>query len=107
MSLDVYLKVVQPTTVYTANITHNLTAMAKAADLYTVLWRPDEGGYTLARHLINPLREGLAALEADPEKFRQFDAPNGWGMYEHFVPFVREYLKACEENPDAEVVVRR
>lgn len=105
MSLDVCLTAVRPTSVYEANITHNLGRMAEAAGIYKHLWRPEEIDISLAGDLIAPLERGLAALKADPERFRQFDAPNGWGKYEHFVPFVEKYLDACRENPDATVNV--
>ena len=107
MSLDVYLSVVQPVEIYEANITHNLGGMAKAAELYTVLWRPEEREIALAWQLVEPLKAGLAALKADPEKFRAMNPTNGWGAYENLVKFVEEYLAACEANPDAEVRVSR
>lgn len=107
MSLDVYLIAMAPTTVHSANITHNLTKMADAAGIYKHLWRPEELGITKARELIEPLRAGLELLRSDPPRFRQFDAPNGWGRYEHFVEFVAEYLAACEKNPTATVEVSR
>lgn len=103
MSLDVWLTAVRPTTVYASNITHNLGRMAEEAGIYQHLWRPEEIGVTTAGELIEPLERGLAALKAEPDLFRAFDAPNGWGRYEHFVPFVAQYLDACRENPDATV----
>ena len=51
MSLDVYLMVIKPTSVFNLNITHNLGKMAgevllsNGKTLYDVLWRPDEHGY--------------------------------------------------------------
>lgn len=107
MSLDVYLKAVRPTTIYSANITHNLNQMASAAGIYKHLWRPEELGIKTARELIEPLRAGLALLKSDEPRFRTHDAPNGWGRYPHLVEFVTEYLAACEENPDAEIEVSR
>jgi hypothetical protein len=107
MSLDVYLIETRPTDIYSANITHNLNKMAGAAGIYKHLWRPEEIGITHARQLIGPLTEGLAKLQADPEHYKKFDSPNGWGKYEHFVPFVAGYLAACEENPDAEIRISR
>jgi hypothetical protein len=107
MSLDVYLTRVQSTVVYDANITHNLGEMAKEAGIYACLWRPDEIDITKAAQLIEPLRDGLALLKSDPERFKRLDSPNGWGLYIHFVPFVEQYLKACEKYPDAEVSVSR
>lgn len=107
MSLDVILTRVQPTEIYSANITHNLNKMAEAAGLYELLWRPEEINITHAAQLIEPLKEGLAKLKAYPDLYRQYDSPNGWGLYEHFVPFVGHYLNACIANPDAEVSVSR
>lgn len=107
MSLDVYLEEVRPTDVYSANITHNLTGMAEEAGIYKALWRPDEIGITKASQLIEPLTAGLALLKSDPPRFEAFNSPNGWGMYEHFVPFVEKYLDACKEHPDAAVRVWR
>ena len=92
---------------YSANITHNLNKMADAAGIYKELWRPDEIGITKARQLIEPLTKGLASLKANPTKYELYNAPNGWGLYEHFVPFVENYLNACIENPDANVSVSR
>lgn len=105
MSLDVYLEKQMLTDVYQANITHNLTKMADAAGIYKHLWHPEKLGITKAAELIEPLAAGLAALKSDPAKFKKFNAPNGWGLYEHFVPFVEKYLNACREHPDATVRV--
>lgn len=107
MSLDVYLTAMRPTEVYWANITHNLNRMADEAGIYEALWRPEEIGITKAGELIEPLSIGLEKLKADPEHYEQFNSPNGWGTYEHFVPFVEKYLEACKENPDADVNVSR
>jgi hypothetical protein len=107
MSLDVYLEAVRTTTVFDSNITHNLRAMARDAGIYKHLWRPEEIGVASAADLIAPLTAGLALLKSDPERFRQYDAPNGWGRYEHLVKFVEEYLAACIANPDATVRASR
>lgn len=93
--------------VYEANITHNLNRMADAAGIYQHLWRPDEIGITKAKQLIQPLEEGLKLLQSDPERFEQYNASNGWGLYKHFVPWVSKYLGACREYPEAEVSVSR
>lgn len=107
MSLDVHLIRVQPTEVYWANITHNLNSMAKEAGIYMHLWRPDEIGITKAEQLIEPLTKGLALMKSDPERFEKHNSPNGWGLYEHFVPWIEKYLEACKEFPDAEINVSR
>ena len=107
MSLDFYLERVQPTRIFDANITHNLNKMAQEAGIYEVLWRPDEHGYTKAAQIIPVLKEGLKLLEENPDRFKKFDSPNGWGLYIHFVPFVQKVLAACEEYPDADIKVSR
>jgi hypothetical protein len=81
--------------------------MANAAGIYEYLWRPEEIGITKAEQLIKPLRDGLARLVADPESFKKHNPDNGWGDYGGLVEFVREYIAACEANPDADVSVWR
>lgn len=114
MSLDVYLTVSEcphcgraESTVYDANITHNLNAMAEAAGIYRACWRPEEVAITKAAQLVEPLRAGLAWLKANKVEAERYNAPNGWGLYEHFVPWVEQYLAACEANPEATVRVSR
>ena len=92
---------------YTANITHNLGEMACKAGIYKALWRPEEIGAKYAKDIIEVVEKGLADLKARPEYFKKFNSPNGWGMYEDFVPFVSDYLDALKEYPDAEIHVGR
>lgn len=92
---------------YDSNITHNLNKMASESGIYKHLWRPDEIGFDRAEQLIQPLTDGLALLKSDPARFEAFNSPNGWGMYEHFVRFVEDYLNAGIERPKAKVRVSR
>lgn len=107
MSLDVILTAVRPTEVFSANITHNLGAMADEAGIYKACWRPEEIGITTAGQLIEPLRNGIAQMKADPGRFEKHNSPNGWGSYKIFLPWLERYLDACEKNPDARVSVDR
>ena len=120
MSLDVYLNTTaylsydkgttyteQEEQVYWANITHNLGEMADKAGIYKALWRPEEINAEKAKDIIEIVEVGLTDLKNRPEYFKQFNSPNGWGMYKHFVPFVEEYLKALKENPEANIEVSR
>lgn len=107
MSLDVDLMVTKPTSVYSANITHNLNKMADKAGLYQALWRPEELPITKAKDLIPILSEGLEKLKRKPGYFKKFNAKNGWGTYDGLVNFVEEYLQACRENPRARIEVSR
>jgi hypothetical protein len=36
-----------------------------------------------------------------------YEHGNGWGDYDGFITFVRDYLEACEQYPDANVRVSR
>jgi hypothetical protein len=107
MSLDVCLIISENEEVYSANITHNLTTMAAEAGLYEYLWRPDESKVTKAYQLIMPLRGGLRTLEENPKRFKEFNPPNGWGNYDGLVEFTKNYLKVCEQYPDADVFVSK
>lgn len=119
MSLDVYLftdaksicsecgQETKTEYVYDANITHNLGGMAKEAGIYKHLWRPEEIGIKKAKELIQPLEAALVQMKADPERFEKHNAPNGWGLYEHFVPWIERYLEACRNYPEANVSVSR
>jgi hypothetical protein len=103
MSLDVFLIEVKPTRIYTSNITHNLGEMAEQCGLYEALWRPEELSAKYARDLIDPIQKGLELLRSDPERFKTFNPENGWGDYDGLVKFAENYLRACTENPNAEV----
>lgn len=107
MSLDFYLIEIKPVRVFDANITHNLNTMAEAAGIYKCLWRPDENCISKAHQMIEPLSAGLADMLANPAKYKKFNSPNGWGVYEDFVAFVKNVLNACIENPNADIEVSR
>lgn len=107
MSLDVYLTHTRPVEVFWANYTHNCGPMASEAGVYECVWRPDEIGITKAGQLIEPLMSGIAAMKADPERFKKLDPPNKWGSYDTFLPWLEKYLSACQENPEADVGVSR
>jgi hypothetical protein len=112
---------------YSANITHNLGEMADKAGIYEALWRPhrlrevydiseddhfaereyEDSVTILAKDIIPYLEKGLEKLISKPDYYEKFNSPNGWGMYEHFVPFVQDYLTACKHFPESIVNVSR
>lgn len=113
MSLDVWLKdnwcdhCGRGDEVYEGNITHNLTSMAEEAGCYQAMWRPDDAGIQSAHELVPILSESLGKLTSNPGHFTALNPENGWGSYEILVEFVRDYLRACREYPEAHVDVWR
>ena len=109
MSLDVYLEDDEGKELHWGNITHNLNTMAQHAGLYEPLWRPETltVGTPKGDDLIIPLSEGLKRLKSNPNHFKQFNAENGWGVYDNLVVFVERYLDKCREHPNAFVRISR
>jgi len=89
--------------VFDANITHNLNKMASEAGIYEALWHPDRLGAVYAKDIIPVLLAGYNELVENPETYKVFNNPDGWGMYEHFVPFVKKVLDACVQYPSAKI----
>lgn len=83
------------------NITHNLYVMAKQVGLYEVLWHPEKIGIAVASQMIIPLEKGIKELEGNPDKYKAFNPPNGWGDYEGFIRFCKTVLQKCRKYPDA------
>ena len=107
MSLDVTLVDDKNEEVFSANITHDLGKMASEAGIYTCLWRPDEIGATIASDITDQLARGFTYMCMNPTHYKTFDAPNGWGTYENFLPWVAKYLEACKNYPDASIEISR
>jgi hypothetical protein len=93
--------------VFHANITHNLNKMAMAAGIYEACWRPEEINATKASDIILILEKGFEDMKNRPEYYKQFNSPNGWGLYVNFLPWVKKYLDACKEYPDSIIEVSR
>jgi len=85
------------------NITHNLIKMAKEAGIYKALWHPNENGYFVAGDVIDVLQGGYDDFLERPEYYKQFNSPNGWGMYKSMVPFVEDVIRACKRYPNAKI----
>lgn len=79
------------------NITHNLVEMADKAGVYDALWC-SEG--KRAGEIIRSLEIGYTRLRLNPEYFKQFNAVNVWGLYEHLLEFVKDCLDLCRNNPE-------
>lgn len=106
MSLDVTLRF-KDEDLFEANITHNLNKMAKEAGVYEACWRPEDINAKKAKDIIPLLESGIQKMKEDPEHFKKFDAPNGWGLYKDFLPWLEKYLAACKSNKKASIKISR
>ena len=104
MSLDFCLTETKEVSIFDANITHNLTPMWKKAGVYDALYM-SEG--LIAKGIIEVLEKGIYDMEDKPEEYIKLNAINGWGTYRHALPFLKEILKACKENPDAKIQISK
>ena len=107
MTVDTGAEELHEVYLFEANITHNLNKMASEAGIYKHIWRPEEINITTAKELVEPLEKGLALLKSNPDRFKAFNPPNGWGSYDGFVPWVETYLEACKEHPKAKINISR
>lgn len=113
MSLDIWLytkvdfggpKGPETITHYDANITHNLGRMWGAAGVYDALYESE--GKTAA-DILPALEVGVDAMLERPDDFRKYDAPNGWGLYEHALPWLQRLVEACRDYPKATIGISR
>lgn len=107
LDFDLEMEVTEVKNVFEANITHNLNTMADKAGIYECLWRAPENGYKTAGQIIPLLESGIKKMEEDPAHFKQFDAENGWGTYDAFLPWLKKVLSACREYPDSKIITSR
>lgn len=98
------------------NITHNLTKMAEDCisfdeydqcyNLYDLLWRDTQAPFKddYLNAYIAHLAYCLYILKSDPEHFKKFNPPNGWGTYEQLVEFVRSFIHALIDMPPGSTI---
>lgn len=96
MSLDIWTKSVSK------NITHNLIEMFEAAGIYDALYMSE--GKT-ASNVLPKLKSALIDMKARPEFYKQFDSPNGWGLYVNAVPWLEDLIAGLEISPKAKIHV--
>jgi hypothetical protein len=105
MSLDLYLECrACNQSFWTRNITHNLGPMWREAGVYDALYQSQGMKADEVRAVV---LAGLDAMKREPERFKAFNAPNGWGLHEHAVAFLESFIAAIYEHPDAVIRVSR
>jgi len=122
MSLDIYLYNTKTLTcdcgkvheletecVFSTNITHDLNTMADKAGIYDPLWNGHKDGIGIdtAGELGEILTLAITHMDMNPDLYRQFNATNGWGTYEQFVPWLEGLRDRCMEYPGAKIEVSK
>lgn len=106
MSLDIDL-IEDGVTVYTCNITNNLSKMIQAFDrkYYLALWHPytleDFRGHSevMANELVSYYEETLLELTKNRKEYERYNSPNGWGTYDDFLPTLVQLISYCHKYP--------
>lgn len=109
MDIDVGAEELHRVYLYELNITHNLNKMAVACGLYDFMW---DAEYTIgkegtAQDLVKGLTAGVEDLKNNPDKYKKYNASNGWGVYEDLLRISEEFLDACKCYPKAKISVSR
>ena len=90
--------------VFSANITHNLSRMWRQAGVHEALYESE--GKTAA-DIWPVVAAGVEYMRANREACEKHNAPNGWGLYEHALPWLERLAEACRKYPRATVRVSR
>lgn len=81
------------------NVTYNYSAMLSALGVHPRDWEGKS-----AREYAQALAGALQKLTANPDEYRQYDAPNGWGTVDqlvdkdHMPRAIREFESASEAD---------
>ena len=86
------------------NITHNLRGMWQAAGIYNALY--ESHGKTAAE-ILPTLEAGLLWLAFHPTEAKKHNAPNGWGLYEHALPWLAEVCEYFRNHPEEKIDISR
>lgn len=107
MELDIYLKEIIQTTVYSDSITHNVVPMAQKAGIYRMVWRPEEAGISVAKELIDPLEKAVKDMINNRGDYVALSPANSLVSYEEFLGFLVRLADNCKRNPQASVTASR
>jgi hypothetical protein len=82
------------------NLTFNLSKMMTAANVHPDILKGKTG-----KEIIPILRKAWSELIKDPDKFKRYNPPNGWGSYEGLLTWLKETVETAEEHLDAKFAV--
>jgi len=74
--------------------------MWRAAGCYDALYNSHG---KKAKEILPKLESALLWLVTNPTKAKEYNAPNGWGLYENALPWLAEVCEYFRNNPDEEI----
>lgn len=102
---------------WSANITHNMTAMARhipvgvkhrnkvyEGTLYDFVWHPEKQENVSTTLMSKILIQGIIYMVANRKTLLPFTPANGWGSYDNFLRWLTKYKEACEDNPGCKII---
>ena len=101
MSLSLYFLQTREVEEASCNITHNLNKMAEALGVYELLWHPEKTPDMKAKNILPEINKAITELTINPEKYKEYEAPNGWGTISGMLRFLQKVRAACEEFPES------
>jgi hypothetical protein len=103
MSFNITLTALRPIEIYTRSLRTSYTKMAEFLGVYDALWQPQKLNTTKAVQLIPLLTEALVRFQAHEAKVHAL-APYVEAAH-NFKEVLTVLLRACKENPDADIGV--
>jgi hypothetical protein len=104
---DVKLVINEPVNVYKAHLGTDAIKMAGAANVFNVIWNPENFGVSKASDIAPHLERGIEILEKDPDFYKSLQSEEKWSTYENFLAWLKRYLSACRNHPNAEIHIDR
>lgn len=106
MSYDIYLEIdtggPEPATVYEiGNYTSNVARMWAKALGYRLADLHGKG----AAESLPELERGVAAMESDPDGYRDMNPANGWGDYDGALDYLRQLRDGCARHPRTTIYI--
>lgn len=89
---------------YDGNFTHNVTPMWNEAGIYDALY--NSHGKKVSE-VLEALETGLIDMARRPSVYRKMDSPNGWGIYNHALPWLADLVEAARDNKDATICISK
>jgi hypothetical protein len=104
---DVHLMRYTPISVYKTYVKRDIFQMADLVGVYSIIWKPNDYGINKASKLIPHLERAIEELEKNPDFFKALQPEEKWSTYENFLAWLKRYLSACRNYPDAEIHIDR